>query len=83
MLDLQKTPKQFCDNIGVAFTEEFFVLGLMNGEAGSAFTITPEHAKRLAQYMAHQIAEYEKKFGTIQTPEWTPSIKSPLSIVKE
>ncbi len=80
MLDLQKIPKQFCDNITVGFTEEFFVIGLMNGEASSAHAVTPGHMKRLRQYLEHQIAEYEKKFGKIQTADWSPDIKSPLQI---
>lgn len=80
MIDLKKVPKQFCENISIASSREFFVLGLMSGEEGDAYTITPGHMKRLAQYTAHQVAEYEKKFGEINTEPWSKDIKSPLQI---
>ena len=80
MIDFQKAPKQFCDNIAIAHTEEYFAIALMNGEAGSAYAISPGHAKRLQQYLTHQIGEYEKTFGPITTPDWSPDIKSPLEM---
>lgn len=81
MVDLQKTPKQFCDNILIGFTAESFAISLMNGETNSTYVLTPQHAKRLAQYVKHQIDEYEKQFGLINTPDWTPEVKSPYQII--
>ena len=81
MIDLQKSPRQFCDSIKIAFTKEFFVMGLMNGETGAPYALTPGHMKRLGQYIQHQIAEYEKQNGEIQTPDWSPNVKSPLQII--
>jgi hypothetical protein len=80
MINLQKTPKQFCENISIAFSKEFFVMGMMNGENGVAYTLTPGHMKRLMQYTAHQVEEFEKKYGEIQTEPWSKDIKSPLQI---
>lgn len=76
-MDLNKVPKQFCENVTVGFSQESFVMGMLNGEAGTFFVLTPQHMKKLAQYLAHQLGEYETKFGTIQA-EWKPGIESPI-----
>lgn len=76
-MDLNKVPKQFCENITVGFSQESFVMGMLNGESGAFFVLTPQHMKRLAQYLAHQLEEYEKKFGAIEA-EWKPGIESPI-----
>lgn len=76
-MDLNKVPKQFCENITVGFSQESFVMGMLNGEAGAFYVLTPQHMKRLGQYLAVQITDYEKKFGTINA-EWKPGIESPI-----
>ena len=76
-MDLNKIPKQFCENIMVAFSQEFFVMGMLTGETGVTYALTPQHMKRLAQNLAHNVADYEKQFGPIQA-EWTPGIQSPI-----
>jgi len=76
-MDLSKVPKQFCENISVAYSQEFFIMGMFTGETGIAYALTPQHLKRLAQYLAHQVGEYEGKFGTINA-EWIPGIQSPI-----
>ncbi len=80
MINFQKTPKQFCDSISIAFNKEFFAMALMNGASGTVYSLTPGHLKRLSQYAAHQVSEYEKQFGEIKTEPWTSSIKSPLQM---
>ena len=77
MDNMQKIPKQFCENITVAFSQEFFVMGMLTGENGIMYALTPQHMKRLAQNLAYQISEYEKKFGTTEA-EWKPGIQSPI-----
>ena len=52
-------------------------MGMFTGEAGIAYALTPQHLKRLSQYLAHQVQDYEKQFGTIQA-EWSPGIQSPI-----
>lgn len=76
-MDLTKVPKQFCENISVAFSQEFYVMAMLTGENGIAYALSPQHMKRLAQYLAHQIVEYEKQFGEIKA-EWKPGIQSPI-----
>ena len=76
-MDLTKVPKQFCENINVGFTPEFFVLGLVAGDQGIAYALTPQHMKRLQQYLTHQITDYETKFGSINA-QWQPGIQSPI-----
>lgn len=76
-IDFSKLPKQFCDNISAAFTQEFFAMAMFTGENGVTYALTPQHTKRLAQYLAHQVADYEKQFGEIQA-EWQPGVQSPI-----
>ena len=75
--DIKNAPKLFCESINVAFTPEFFVMGLSSGNQSSIYSLTPQHAKRLQQYLTHQIAEYEKEHKQI-TAIWEPTIISPV-----
>jgi hypothetical protein len=75
--DMKKAPKLFCESINVGFTSEFFVMGLSSGSQAAIYSLTPQHAKRLQQYLSHQIAEYEKENGSIKA-EWNPNIISPV-----
>lgn len=75
--DLKKAPKLFCESINVAFTPEYFVMALSSGTQGAIYTLTPQHLKRLEQYLTHQISEYEKEHGEIKA-NWNPNIVSPV-----
>jgi hypothetical protein len=75
--DLKKAPKLFCESINIAFTPEYFVVGLTSGNQASIYTLTPQHAKRLQQYLTHQIAEFEEKNAKIEAT-WDPNIVSPV-----
>lgn len=75
--DLQKAPKMFCENIKVGFTPEYFVMGLSSGSQAQIYSLTPGHAKRLLQYLEHEIETYEKSHGEI-TAEWNPNVVSPI-----
>lgn len=75
--DLKKAPKLFCESINVGYTPEYFVLGMSSGQQAQIYAVTPEHAKRLAQYLTHQVSEYEREHHTITT-EWSPKIVSPV-----
>lgn len=75
--DLNKAPKLFCENITIGKSNEYFVLGLTSGTQAHIFSLTPGHAKRLSQYLAYEVAEYEKENGELQTT-WKPLIKSPV-----
>lgn len=80
--DFREEPKEFCESIQLAFTPEYFALAMSSGIAHSLYAITPQHAKRLSQYLAHQIAEYENEHGEIKA-NWNPNIVSPLKMVKQ
>jgi hypothetical protein len=75
--DLQKAPKMFCENIKLGFTPEYFVMGLSSGTQAQIYSLTPAHAKRLKQYLEHELATYEKEHGQI-TAEWNPNVVSPV-----
>jgi hypothetical protein len=75
--DLKFAPKLFCESINIGYTPEFFVMGMSSGNQARIYSLTPQHAKRLAQYLTHQVSEYEKEHGTVKA-EWTPTIISPV-----
>lgn len=77
--DLKKAPKLFCENINIAFTQEYFVIGLASGAQTGIYSLTPQHAKRLQQYLTHQIKQFEEKNGEIKA-EWNPNIISPVQV---
>jgi len=76
-IDFNRVPKQFCDNITIGFNAETFLMALASGEGAIVYALSPEHAKRLMQYLEHDIAEYEKQFGEIKA-SWSPGIPSPF-----
>ncbi|MEX1026388.1 MAG: DUF3467 domain-containing protein [Candidatus Paceibacterota bacterium] len=78
-MDLQKAPKQFCENITVGFAKEFFVMALISGQNAGVYSLTPQHAKRLQQYLTKTVADYEQKHGEIEA-EWNPNVKSPIQL---
>lgn len=78
--ELKKAPKLFCESVNMAFTPEFFVMSLSSGAQASIYALSPEHTKRLSQYITHQIKEYEEKHGQIDA-EWDPKIVSPVQRV--
>ena len=78
-MDLHNAPKQFCEQITIGFTEEFFVMALASGQSAAAYTLTPAHAKRLKQYLDKTVSDYEEKYGTINA-EWNPNVKSPIQL---
>jgi hypothetical protein len=75
--DLKNAPKLFCESINLGFTPEYFVMALSSGTQGSIYSLTPQHIKRLQQYLGHQIAEYEKQHGVIKA-DWNPNVVSPV-----
>ncbi len=76
-MDFNTIPKQFCENVVVGHSQEYFAIVMNVGETVQAYALTPQHLKRLSQSLLHQLEEYEKKFGTIDA-KWSPGIESPL-----
>lgn len=75
--DLKKAPKLFAENIKVGYTPEYFVFGVSSGSQAQIYALTPAHAKRLNQYLEHELKNYEEKHGEI-TAEWNPNVVSPV-----
>ena len=75
--DLQKAPKLLAENIRIGRSPEYFVIGISSGARAEAYSLTPQHAKRLLQYLEHEIKNFEEENGKI-TAEWNPNVVSPL-----
>ena len=75
--DLKRAPKLFCESINIGYTPEFFIMALSSGNQNAIYTLTPQHAKRLQQYLTHQLSEFEKENGVV-TATWSPTIVSPV-----
>ncbi len=76
-MDLNKIPKQFCENVLAGHSEESFIVVMTVGETANAYALTPQHMKRFVQSLTHQVKEYEKEFSTIEAT-WSPGIESPI-----
>ena len=75
--DLKKAPKLFCEGVNIGFTPEYFVTAFTSGSQATIYSFSPQHMKRLSQYLDHQISEYEEKHGTIEA-KWDPNVVSPV-----
>lgn len=75
--ELEQSSKIFCENIRLGYSKEYFAMGLSSGSEGTVFTLTPQHTKRLLQYLGHEIEKFEKEHGTIDA-QWNPKIVSPV-----
>jgi hypothetical protein len=75
--EVKNAPKLFCESISIAFTPEYFIMGVASGAEGTVYSLTPQHAKRLNQYLTHQIKEFETSHGEIKA-EWNPNVISPV-----
>lgn len=74
---IAEAEKVFCEKVNGGFTQEFFVMAMCSGSDEKYYALTPQHLKRLSQWLAHQVTEYEKQHGAINA-EWNPNMKSPF-----
>ncbi len=70
--------RYFCDNINLGYTDEAFMLRLESGATKLAFTMTPEHAKRLMLALTRYVNEFEEEHRRVRV-EWPPQIESPYT----
>jgi len=77
MDELQNAPKQFCENIRLGFSDDAFFMAMLSGGTGTVYAMTPQHAKKLSQYLAHNIKKYEEANGEISA-EWVEGVQSPI-----
>lgn len=75
--DLQKAPKLLAENIKIGYSPEYFVLAISSGAQAQAYSLTPAHAKRLKQYLDHELKNFEEQYGEV-TAKWSPNIVSPV-----
>ena len=75
--DITQAPKQFCDNIVIAPGRDFFMMGVLSGNSGTVYTLTPSHMKNLLKSIEHQVAKFEEIHGEIKS-DWTPNVPSPF-----
>ncbi len=75
--ELKKAPKLFCENIRIGYTAEYFVVGMSSGTQAQIYSLSPAHAKRLLQYLTHELKDFEEKHGEI-TASWNPNVVSPV-----
>lgn len=75
--ELKKAPKLFCEGVNIGFTPEYFVGAFTSGNQANIYSFSPQHMKRLAQYMTHQVKEFEDKHGEIEA-NWDPNVVSPV-----
>ena len=78
--DLKEAEKLFCENIRIGYTPEYFVIGMSSGSFSETYSLTPKHAKRLLQYLGHEVKEYDAKHEVIEAV-WNPNIVSPVQRV--
>jgi len=54
-------------NVNIRFTEEVFDFLMVSGNQARQFRASPKHAKRIYLLLGKYLAEYEKKFGPLET----------------
>ena len=77
--NIEHAPKQFCESVTIGFSNEYVAMGMASGQSATVYALTPQHAKRLAQYLQHEVERFEKQFGEIDA-QWSPNVKSPMQI---
>ncbi len=60
-IDLNVVAKRFCQGVAIANMNDAFLLIMDTGDAKSTYVFTPEHLKRLHQYIGFNIEEFEKR----------------------
>ena len=79
-IDFAQLPKALADTISINFTKHHFQIALASGPSVSAFAVPPELLKAFAERLPTTIAEYETKFGSIDTSGADGGIQSPIQI---
>ena len=54
-------------NVNMGFNEEVFDFLMISGNQARQFRSSPKHAKRIYLLLGKYLAEYEKRFGQIET----------------
>ena len=77
----------YSNRIQIAYKEDEFTFlflheipGTNQARAKAIVSISPRHAKNLVAVLAKSVADYEQKFGKIDTPEAAPQQESNVTI---
>jgi hypothetical protein len=77
----------YSNRIQIAYKEDEFTFlflheipGMNQARAKAIVSISPRHAKNLVAVLAKSVADYEQKFGKIDTPEAAPQQESNVTI---
>ena len=54
-------------NVNIGVSEEVFDFLMVSGNQARQFRASPKHAKRIYLLLGKYLAEYEKKFGPLET----------------
>ena len=54
-------------NVNMSFNEEVFDFLMISGNQARRFRVSPKHAKRIYLLLGKYLAEYEKKYGPLET----------------
>lgn len=77
---LGQSPGRFCTLVNIGHTAEFYALDFRavtpEGEACllGRFYLTPQHAKRLAQALLDNIANFERQSAAVPAADETPPV---------
>ncbi len=73
-------PKMVCDKLHIAFSQAFFHFGFESGTEQKAYLIAPAVAKSVVIALSAKVAEYEAKYGPIDTNNVHSGIESPIQL---
>lgn len=79
-IDFDTLPMLFCNGAHINYGQHQFVVALRSGDNIAGFAIPPELMKSMVTTWNEKLAEYEAKFGVIDTTSTTSGIESPFSM---
>jgi hypothetical protein len=79
-IDFSQLPKNLADTVSINYTQHHFLVALASGQSVAAFALPPELMKAFSEGLPAKIAEYEKKFGAINSSATEGGIQSPIQL---
>ncbi len=79
-IDFTQLPKALVDTVSINYNQHHFLIALASGQSIQAYGMPPELMKAFAEGLPAKIAEYESKFGTIESGGAEAGIQSPIQL---
>ena len=79
-IDFSQLPKALADTVSINFTEHHFLIALASGHSITAYAVPPDLMKAFVEGLPEKIAEYEARFGKIDSSSAEGGIQSPIQI---